>query len=132
MEHLAPVDTMTALVRSSDGSHGLFERSEGGPDDSRKTTSFTITGALGWIDFRPEGSIKKATIHIKKEEVKVLEFEQDDVKRELEFWALAILGEPTVEVGNPWEALKDVAFIEAGLKSKGEKINLGKYIKEGK
>lgn len=131
LEHLDPVDTMTALVHSSDGCHGLFERSEGGPDDSRKAASFTITGDLGWIDYRQADGLKKVTIHKKKEGVKILEFELDDIQRELEFWAYAIFGESTIEIGNPWETLKDVAFIEVGLNSKGEKIDLGKYIKEG-
>lgn len=138
LEHLAPKDTLVAVVKSSDGSHGLFERSEGGPSDSRKTSSFTITGTQGWIDRRPGNNLSKVTVHkVKKdgkgeEDIQVFEFKNDDVKNEIEYWALAVLGKPTLDVGDPRETLRDVAFIEASLKSNGEKVDLVKLLEEGK
>ncbi|GJJ14657.1 hypothetical protein Clacol_008923 [Clathrus columnatus] len=135
LEHLAPKDTLIAVVQSSDGSHGLFERSEGGPSVSRKSTGFKITGNEGWIHLRPENGVQKITVHKvteKSEEVEEFEYKEEGVKKELEYWAQAVLGEPTIDVGNPWETLRDVAFIEAGLKSKGERFDLEKLLKEGK
>jgi len=136
LKHLAPTDSFTVIAQSSDGSHGLFELSEGAPNPSRNTKWFKITGQEGWIDVRPApGGVVKITLHKSKkqdEDVQVLEIKSEGVKKEIEYWVNAVHGEKTENVGDPREALRDVAFIEAGLKSKGEKIDLEKLLKEGK
>jgi predicted dehydrogenase len=59
------------------------------------------------------------------EEVRVYEEDEGDgVEVELGEFFKAIKGEKTDDIGDPMEALRDVAFIEAALKSEGRVVDL--------
>lgn len=132
-DHLAPKDTFTVVAQCSDGSHGLFELGEGGPSSSRTGKSFQVTGKDGWIDVVAKGNkfvVDLWTVkrdekgNVIKEEKENYVFESDGIKKELEAFVEAVQGGEGGGLGDPREALRDVAFIEAGLKSKGEKVVL--------
>ena len=135
-KHLAPSDTFTAVSMSSDGSHGLFELSEGASTNSRGEDVFKVTGKDGWIDVVSQGSgIYRVILHAVKgdgEEEVVLEVKKEGVKKELEYFVDAVHGGEGEGIGDLRGALRDVAFIEAGLGSKGEQVDLEKLVKEGK
>ncbi|KAF8525517.1 oxidoreductase family protein [Hysterangium stoloniferum] len=135
LEHLAPADTFTALSQSSDGSHGLFELVPGAPNSSRDTDWFKITGKDGWIDVRFVEPVYKVSVHRNRkegEDLEVLEIKGEGVKKEIEHFLGALHGKTSEDIGDPREALRDVAFIQAGLNSKGEKVDLEKLVKDGK
>jgi predicted dehydrogenase len=134
-EHLAPSDTFTAVSLSSDGSHGVFELSSGAPVDSRDEDSLKITGKDGWIDVTESSGIYRVVLHTHKkdgEDHQVFEIKGEGVKKEIEYFVDAVHGGKGEGIGDPKEALRDVAFIEAGLGSKGGKVDLEKLLREGK
>ena len=135
-EHLAPSDTFTAAVLSSDDSQGVFELSMGAPVDSRGEDAFKVTGKDGWIDvINQSPGVYRVVLHTagkEGEDEESFEIKGEGVKKELEYFVDAVNGGKGEGIGNPREALRDVAFIEAGLGSKGEKVDLEKLIREGK
>lgn len=134
-KHLAPSDTFTAVSLSSDGSQGLFELSMGAPVDSRGENSFKVTGKGGWIQVSESSGGNRVVLHtVEKagEGEEVFEFKREGVKKEFEFFVDAVQGGKGEGVGDPREALRDVAFIEAGLGSNGEKIDLERLVNQGK
>jgi predicted dehydrogenase len=133
-EHLAPTDTFTAVSSSSDGSHGLFELSMGAPINSRSEDVLKITGKDGWIDVI-DAEDYRVVLHTTTKEgenEQVFEFKSQGVEKELEYFVDTVNGGKGEGIGDPREALRDVAFIEAGLKSKGEKVDLERLVREGK
>lgn len=111
----------------------------------KKRNGFDIYGTDGWIETRnatsSDGkSIKKITIHStektnegeRKESVEEVEVENNvGVEKEIEAFFASIMGKASDQeaaFGDPTKALWDVAFIEAGLKSKGRAVNLGEIL----
>lgn len=134
-EHLAPTDTFIAVSSCSDGSHGVFELSMGAPINSRNENVLKIAGKDGWIDVIDEKDYRIVVLHTRTkdgENEQNFEFKREGVKKEIEYFVDAVNGGKGEGVGDPREALRDVAFIEAGLNSKGEKIDLEKLVREGK
>ncbi|KAF8478829.1 oxidoreductase family protein [Gautieria morchelliformis] len=134
-EHLAPSDTFTAVSLSSDGSQGVFELSSGAPVDSRNESALKVTGKDGWIDVTHSGGVYRVVLHTATkdgENHQVFEIKGEGVKKEIEHFVDAVHGGKGEGIGNPKGALRDVAFIEAGLGSKGEKVDLEKLVREGK
>ncbi|KZT08081.1 oxidoreductase family protein [Laetiporus sulphureus 93-53] len=141
--YLAPHDTINAAVRSADGSHGLVELTWGAPTASRSNLAFsgiTVTGADGWLSVNQvkvvDGSHPvegiRTTVHIAKrdedgrdlgEVEEILDRTMDGVPKELEGFVNAIRGDDN-GLGNPQGALKDVAFIQAGLNSNGRPVDI--------
>lgn len=106
----------------------------GAPVNSRGESALKITGKDGWIDV-VDSSTTRVILHSEAndgEKEQVFEFKGEGVKKEVEYFVDTIHGGKGENIGDPREALRDVAFIEAGLKSKGEKIDLGKLLREGK
>lgn len=134
--HLAPQDTIHALIRSEDGSHGVFELSFGLPTNPGVNT-FRVTGSegtltLGYVHEKDEktgsqkSSIKITIVNLKGETEEILE-ECCGVKKELENFA-AHIGGTDDGLGSPKNALLDVAVIQAGLNSNGTSIDLIKLV----
>jgi len=137
--YLPPQDTFTVTALSSDGSHGTFELAQGAPASSRTGQSFNVTGEKGWIRMSQTKGVYKVELWVSVEKKVGEETKHEEVKEEWEIKSEGV----EVEVGwfvddvsgkegdwdgkhagNPREALRDVAFIEAGLKSNGEKMSL--------
>jgi len=129
--YLALADTFNVVVQCSDGSHGTFELSQGAPTASRGGASFKVTGKDGWIDVCDANDGYIIILHSgdnrggkSSEEWSV---QAEGVEKEVEWFFMAVQGQATTNIGDPRGALIDVAFIEAGLNSCGEKVSLEKY-----
>jgi hypothetical protein len=142
-KYLQPHDTINAILKSADGSHGIFELTFAAPTQSRtqQGNGMTITGDSGWLSVNQttvqdtssasQKSVIRTTIHSitevdgkpgpEKEEV--IDEPVSGVKVELQSFFLAIKGNDD-GLGDPAGALKDVAFIQAALNSEGQLIDL--------
>ncbi|TDL27834.1 NAD-binding protein [Rickenella mellea] len=139
-DYLAPLDTINAVVKAEDGSHGIFELSFAAPTSSRSSSGngFFVTGTDGWLEVA-NAKIKdgvngiRITIHIVTkdkngkildEKVELIEEESKGVEAEISHFLEIIKGNDG-GLGDPWGALKDVAFIQACLDSQGQLVDLG-------
>ncbi|KAJ7594049.1 oxidoreductase family protein [Mycena floridula] len=124
--YLVPVDTVHAVATTATF-HGLIELSFGNPIKAKaKTDSYVITGSKGWIAVNNDG------IQLNDTSNNAEHFPfgaMSGVERELANFFDAVAGKPANEEwGNPLETLKDVAWIQAALNSKGSKVDLEKLI----
>ncbi|EIW79473.1 NAD(P)-binding protein [Coniophora puteana RWD-64-598 SS2] len=150
-EWLAPHDTINAVLRTADGAHGLLDLSFASPVPSRSATNgpmAVITGSKGFLTLtRPPReqaggkSVFRVTIKSvqdeasegKGEEVEeIIDGEESGVTVELEgfFERIRPNGSDNGK-GEPREALKDVALIQAGLTSNGSLVDLTKLVAQG-
>ncbi|CAL1710084.1 unnamed protein product [Somion occarium] len=149
-EHLPPHDTINVAVKSEDGSHGLVELTWGAPTPSRSSlagNSISITGSDGWISIT-QGKAKDVNGDeynafrivvrtVKKDEKggvigeteEVIEERVQGVELELKSFLAAIAASDD-GFGDPFDALKDVAFIQAGLESNGNPVDLVKLVQQ--
>jgi predicted dehydrogenase len=112
----------------------------GAPVDSRGDTAFKVTGTKGWIDVTSSAGTYRIVLRTNpakkdgatKEDEQVFEIKGEGVKKEIEYFVEAVKGGKGLGIGEPRGALRDVAFIEAGLGSKGESVDLEKLVREGK
>ncbi|KAJ7722975.1 oxidoreductase family protein [Mycena metata] len=146
-EYLKPHDTIHAVVQAGSHFHGIVELSFGAPTKSvPPADEFVITGSEGWLTVNSVRVEDKSVMRVlikravkpKAEGEPATEVEEviDNPKMgvEAEFRSFfdAVAGKPTLEIGDPLEALKDVVFIQAGLNSGGELVDLEKLAAEGK
>ncbi|KAI0786966.1 oxidoreductase family protein [Abortiporus biennis] len=144
LSYLAPQDTINAVVKSKDGSHGIVELTWGAPVLSRASEAqkgISITGTEGWIWIEQttigDGQqIFRVTVKVSEKNEKgeeigetkvVLNEPVKGVEEELRRFLNAIAGEDD-GFGDPYSALKDVAFIQAALNSNGAPIDLEKLV----
>ncbi|KAI8989027.1 oxidoreductase family protein [Trametes punicea] len=132
---LLPHDTINAVVKSDDGSHGLVELTWGAPTLSRSKeagNNITITGTEGWIEVtRMNGIIRVSVKTIARdkdgkptgETAEVIDEKEVGVQREIQGFLQAIHGSDD-GVDDPRGTLVDVAFIEAALNSNGAPVDL--------
>ncbi|KAI0752608.1 oxidoreductase family protein [Daedaleopsis nitida] len=145
---LVPHDTINAIVRSEDGSHGIVELSWGGPIPSRVSgahNNISVTGDKGWLEATRTSNGIQITVHTAvlddkgkpvydeetgtwKEDVQVIEERSCGIEKEIESWVRAIDGNDD-GLDAPRGTLVDVAFIEAALNSNGEPVDLQKLAK---
>ncbi|KAJ7509851.1 oxidoreductase family protein [Mycena galericulata] len=145
-EHLKPHDTIHAVAKAGSHFHGIVELSFGLPTSSAPPSDlFVFTGSEGWLSVnfaKAETGASVLRLLIKRavkvkgkpteEVVEVVDVPAGGVEAEFASFFDAISGKPALELGDPLEALKDVAFIQAGLNSGGELIDLVKLVSEGK
>jgi hypothetical protein len=144
---LRPHDTINCLLKAADGSHGLFELTFAAPTESRTKldNGMVITGDLGWLSVSKvtvqdagsasPGSVFRITIRSiteidgkpGPEKEQVIDEPERGVEVELKSFFAAINGVDD-GLGDPAEALKDVAFIQAALNSEGQLVDLEKLI----
>ncbi|KAI0649809.1 oxidoreductase family protein [Trametes meyenii] len=132
---LPPHDTINAIVKSVDGSHGLVELTWGAPAPSRAKdagNNITVTGTEGWVEVtRANGvmSIVVKTITRDKdgkptgEQLQVTEAKEVGIEKEIESFLGAIDGTDD-GIDAPRSTLVDVAFIEAALNSGGAPVDV--------
>ena len=147
-EFLKPEDTINAVVQSADGSHGVLDLTWGAPTASaaeRAAKGITVVGTDGWLSLqsvkivdgpKPVGGTRITVVTAKKdkdgnvtgETEEVIDKVSDGVPNEIRFFVNAINGSDD-GLGTPQGALRDVAFIEAALNSKGAAIDVDKLMK---
>ncbi|GLB39493.1 putative oxidoreductase family, C-terminal alpha/beta domain [Lyophyllum shimeji] len=138
-DYLEPHDTINAIVRAGDNFHGTAELTWASPTKSRPVTDgFVITGTDGWLSVNQvtiEGandpvlritvkSVIKAEGKGEVEKEEIIEEPVQGVKAELASFFDAIAGKDALNIGEPLEALRDVAFIQAALNSNGSVVDL--------
>ncbi|KIM22883.1 hypothetical protein M408DRAFT_332653 [Serendipita vermifera MAFF 305830] len=139
-EHLAPHDTIHTLIRSKDGSHGLFELSFGLPSSAGGGDSFRVVGTEGILlitKFNKPGEKEgESTQYIKVQITSAKDGSTEEiiektcgVKQELSSFAAHVRGQDD-GLGKPLRALQDVAVIQAALNSNGSVVDLTKLIEE--
>jgi len=149
-DYLKPQDTINAVLKAADGSHGIFELTSAAPTKSRCEqgggNGMIVTGHLGWLSVNhatvqdSSGSqISVVRITIKSitevdgppgsEKEEIIDEPKRGVETELKSFFAAIQGNDD-GLGDPAEALKDVAFIQAALNSEGQSVDLGKLISQ--
>jgi hypothetical protein len=146
---LAPHDTITASVLTSSGAHGVFHMTFGAPDPSTGNAlggnQYSVVGAEGYItvvntsvDGRPVNRVTLKRVPKKQHDTqevaedKTEEFGSRGVEIEIASWLGAIEGKDDGQgLGDPRNALQDVAFIEACLRSEGRSVDLTKLAATG-
>lgn len=149
VERLAPQDTINAIIKAADGSHGIFELSVAAPTQSRSSVGngIVITGTDGYLTVNQtkvkdpltgdEKSVFRVIIKsvtrdadgkVGPERQEVIDEPIRGVEVELaSFFAAALEGKED-GLGSPRGALRDVAIIEASLNSGGKLIDLEKLV----
>lgn len=149
-EYLAPQDVINATTQNADGSHGLIELHFGAPVPSRSKlagSGISVTGSDGWLFLEvvkgkdDKGNVYPAVRITTRTVVKddkglptgetedVLEERSQGVEEELKRFFAAIAGNDD-GFGDPFEALKDVAIVQAGLNSNGNPVDLVKLVQQ--
>lgn len=136
-DYLAPHDTINTILKNADGSHGIFELSFAAPTQSlsKASNGTTVTGTSGWLFVTQDQGVIKTTIKTiaevdgkpGPEQEEVIEEKQCGVEAELKSFLGAIAGNDD-GLGEPENALKDVAIIQAALNSNGQLIDLEKLL----
>lgn len=142
-KHLPPHDTIHAVVQTADGVHGIVELTWGAPVPSRSEhahAGITVTGQDGWlaiegITLGGKRAVRVTVYTVTKnekgedvgEEKQVFEEPSRGIELELASFLKAIDGEDD-GFGKPAAALTDVAFIQAGLNSNGQLVDLVKLV----
>jgi predicted dehydrogenase len=137
-KHLAPHDTIHAVIRSEDGSHGVLELTWGLPSVSGSDL-FRVVGSEGVLTVsrfnKKNEETGKDESFYKVEIVKGGSGAKEEivekscgVLKELENFANHLSGNDD-GLGSPLGALKDVSIIQAALDSNGSVIDLQKLVK---
>ncbi len=132
---LPPQDTINAIVKNADGSHGLVELTWGAPTVTRAKqagNNITVTGTEGWLEITRANGVMRIAVHTitrdkdgksTGETEEVIEEKEVGIQREIESFLRATDGSDD-GVDDPRSNLVDVAFIEAALNSNGAPVDL--------
>ncbi|KAG9255512.1 oxidoreductase family protein [Emericellopsis atlantica] len=120
-EHLPPIDSVTAIVKTKSGASGAFQISSG-----------TRLSAYEWQIGYEKGSVKvageKVTVTTENGEETVKEFERTSgVKEEVAAWAQGIASGKQNPLQTPEEALADLEFLEKMFRSGEQDGAMQKY-----
>lgn len=144
-DYLKPHDTIHAVVKAGSYFHGIVELTFASPTKSVPVSdSFTITGSDGWLSInQAKGSGSGNVLRIKivkiermsddgketeTESEEIIEVPMKGVEAELQSFFDAVEGKDDLNIGDPVGALRDVAFIQAGLNSAGNSIDLAELV----
>ena len=130
--HLAPHDTIHAVIRCKDGSHGLLDLSFALPRNAKRVFDFTVVGSDGMLYILDEAKdgkdAWKIIVHSTDGKEEAIAWEEEcGVLKELEYFAELLEGKDSGK-GLPKDALLDVAVIQASLTSEGNTVDLLKLI----
>ena len=142
-DYLKPYDTIHAIAKAGDSFHGLVEITFALPTQSVPAGDLiSVTGTDGWLSVNQvekpgnKGTfiriVIKSVVKVEgkpnEEKEEVIEVAQNGIVAEFASFFDAIQGKDEPEIGNPFDALRDVAFVEASLKSNGEVVDLTKLL----
>lgn len=142
-DYLKPHDTINAILKAADGSHGILELTFAAPTESRANEwdGTIITGDSGWLSVNQvtvldastasERSVIRTIIRSvvevdgepSTEKEDVIDEPERGVEEELISFFKAIQGKDD-GLGDPAGVLKDVALIQAALNSDGQLVDL--------
>lgn len=129
-EYLEPVDTIHVVAKAGDHFHGVVDMTWASPTKSTpEFDHFVITGTKGWLGIKLTGGVVRTKITSVaeaggEETNEVTEHTTQGVQTELASFFAATNGEETAALGDPNGALRDVAFIQAALESRGKPVGL--------
>ena len=126
-EYLAPQDTIQAIIRCADGSHGVFELSYAAPSPASSRYWTLIEGDKGSLEIKEVEDQYKVILKKGGVEEEIESKPSMGVRLEFESF-IAALGGKVDDLGNPLAMLQDVAVIEAALTSKGNLVDLTKLV----
>ncbi|KAL0945755.1 hypothetical protein HGRIS_012044 [Hohenbuehelia grisea] len=145
-DYLAPHDTIHTISKAGSHFHGTVEMTFASPTKSKAVADgITITGTDGWVSIAivspaagSDAPVIRTTITtVERDEDSLKEIEKQEVTeepmqgvaREIESFFAALAGKDDgLGLGDPENALQDVAFIEAALNSDGQVIDLQKLV----
>ncbi|KAF9476098.1 NAD(P)-binding protein [Pholiota conissans] len=146
-DYLKPHDTIHTVVKAGDHFHGISEMTFACPTKSRPNAdAFVITGNDGWVSVNNvniPGSDKPIIRIVVKSVVKVEGQPEQEAEETIDVPSQGVLAEQQsffdalegkddgLNLGDPFAALADVAFIQAALNSNGKLVDLTKLL-EGK
>jgi predicted dehydrogenase len=141
-EILAPHDTISTIVKADNNAHGTLDMTFAHPTQSKPNTdAYLFTGDKGWISINmvtppgaPSAVFRMTTKTLAphsggEEEVTVTDASPSGVRAELASFFAKVKGQETTDIGDPAQALKDVAFIQAALTSEGSLVDLRQLVK---
>jgi predicted dehydrogenase len=126
-EHLAPTDTVHAVVQTADGVTGTFALSLAPPDGAYGASNgFFVAGADGALSVCPVGAggAWRFAVRPKGGEEEAEEIPQSGVEAEVRAFVDVVGGGKDDGRQRPQGALADLAFIEATLVSNGQLVDL--------
>jgi len=129
VDWLAPIDTITTTLQTTGGIHGTFTMTFALPFKPSSGNTFNVIGTTGQIATVVEGNRMKVTITNAKGGVEISEYPVDGVPLELASFVNVVRGAADDGLGDPLNALKDAAFLQAAFESHGKPIDLVELVK---
>jgi len=131
VDWLAPLDTITTTIQTVNGIHGTFFMTFSLPAESLKGNVYEITGTKGRITATTLPGAKVAVKFTNtKDEVETTEYDDKGVPNELASFFKVVGGGDDDGLGDPYNALKDVALLQASFDSHGERVDLEELTKQ--
>ena len=142
-DFLKPYDTIHSIAKAGDSFHGIVEISFALPTNSAPAGDLiSVTGTDGWLSVNQvnkpgmEGTfirtVIRSLVKVKgkpnEEKEEIIEVAQNGIVAEFASFFDAIQGKDELGLGDPFNALSDVAFVEAALNSNGELVDLIKLL----
>lgn len=142
-DFLKPYDTIHSIAKAGDSFHGIVEISFALPTNSAPAGDLiSVTGTDGWLSVNQvnkpgmEGTfirtVIRSVVKVKgkpnEEKEEIIEVAQNGIVAEFASFFDAIQGKDELGLGDPFNALSDVAFVEAALNSNGELVDLIKLL----
>jgi hypothetical protein len=129
VDWLAPLDTITSTLQTTGGTHGTFTMSFALSAQTLSDISFKVNGSSGQATLAIVGNKMIVTITNSKEEAEVSEYIMDGVPAELAGFVNVVNGVADDGLGDPLNALKDAALMQAAFNSRGSSIDLIELVK---
>jgi predicted dehydrogenase len=137
-DYLAPQDTIHVMAKADGSFHGLFDLTFASPTKTVPTADgIVVTGTEGWLAINRVGDAYRTTIKSmvkhkgkpSEEVVEIIDHGSTGVQAEFQSFFDKVAGiDGAEDIGNPEAALRDVAFIEAALKSNGTLLDLNNLV----
>lgn len=129
VDWLAPLDTITTTLQTTSGIPGTFTMSFVLASKTLGNNSFKVNGTLGQITTVDGGDRMKVTITDSKGKAEVSEYPKDGVPLELASFVNVIKGTTDDGLGDPHNALKDAALLQAAFESHGSPVDMIELVK---
>lgn len=129
MDWLTPLDTITTIIQTTNGIHGTFFITFSLPAESLRGDVYTITGTKGRLTAIITDDKVVVKLTNTKGEVDTSEYDGQGVPNELASFIKVVVGGSDDGLGDPHNALKDVALLQASFDSHGERIDLEELTK---
>lgn len=126
---LAPLDTLTAVIKTVSGAHGSFSLSFAVSTENAARFGFVVLGTDGLIEITRKGSGLGLKLTKADGSIVLTEHAHLGVELELAAFVDAIRGVDD-GLGTPLSALKDVGLLQATFESQGKPVDLQELVPE--